>query len=91
MPGRPFDLELAEVGPPPPDAADNGGARVFDPVVRAGQRLDETGQLNRLRASVRSGARFREPALGYRYPISWALANASVRFRAPSLTMADDR
>jgi hypothetical protein len=36
-------------------------------------------------------ARFQEPALGYRYPISWALANASVRFRAPSLTIADDR
>ena len=33
-----------------------------------------------------SGARFKEPALGYRYPISWALANASIRFRAPSLT-----
>jgi hypothetical protein len=29
--------------------------------------------------------------LRYRYPISWALANASVRFLAPSLTMADDR
>ncbi len=28
---------------------------------------------------------------GYMYPISWALANASVRLRAPSLTMADDR
>jgi hypothetical protein len=27
----------------------------------------------------------------YRYPISWALAKASVRFLAPSLTMADDR
>jgi len=44
-----------------------------------------------LRAWVRSGAQFHEPALGYRYPISWALANASVRFLAPSLTMADDR
>jgi hypothetical protein len=34
---------------------------------------------------------FHEHALGYRYPISWALANASVRFLAPSLRMADDR
>jgi hypothetical protein len=42
-------------------------------------------------AWMRSGARFQEPALGYRYPISCALANASVRFLAPSLTMADDR
>lgn len=27
----------------------------------------------------------------YRYPLSLAKANASVRFRAPSLTMADDK
>ncbi|MDF2730735.1 MAG: hypothetical protein K0T01_2524, partial [Acidimicrobiia bacterium] len=32
---------------------------------------------------MRSGGRFQEHALGYRYPISWALANASVRFLAP--------
>ena len=65
------------------------GRRVPRSVYRTGQsaRYDATC----LRASVRSGARFEEHSLGYRYPISWALANASVRFLAPSLTMADDR
>lgn len=40
---------------------------------------------------IPDNARFQKLTLRYRYPISWALANASVRFRTPSLTMADDR
>ena len=67
------------------------GNRAFSKALWGGTMWKGESDATCLRAWVRSGARFQEPALGYRYPICWALAKASVRFRAPSLTMAEDR
>ena len=54
--------------------------------------LDDPDGFRRTAARLgRSRTRLHSVHLPYRYPISWALAKASVRFRAPSLTMADDR
>jgi hypothetical protein len=73
---------------------DQGAREIGRPLnpIQSADKADPNHDDHRLHRRLEPpGARFQEHALGYRYPISWALANASVRFLAPSLRMADDR